>query len=751
MTILCTKEQVGLFALQDHRSGIEISRRACLVGVRVVDPDGDDWVGYTFDEEHGKAVVGDLVGWRWWAPDSRPMGAMTQAALAVVVSASGGASATDPYDAKVRPVRNSSYAQDGAFAASDQPIAPGWPLPAAGTFLVSLAGTRENRQEPVAAWGDPRLVAVHYQPKGVMGSRVVDMNPAGVLSRVRSARLQTGVRVGHVCELPEAGVTDRAWGVAWLLATTGQEKWAGLGLVYGDLNTDDDEKDPDEAITPSEPDVPPTVSPGTGPGHSEENDPGPGFAGGPTGNESEQESGFRPGDQINPGSREPQGPSAPATDDEESVGSSGPRGLALAAREAWGPLHLGHQADQHRWGGNDDGEPVNSLHLDPDRALWYRDKAHDAPLEFDRVPYGPVRAPYRVRAWIRYDQLSTHPWAKGDRQGLWRLEAECFWSNKNGGHNPPAPPRTPDIPTVPPPPVEPPPTGPITPPRGPATPGTPGFPGSDFPGYDGPRTGGVVPTSIRRGLTVRQLDRGSPEHDWVTYTPRTVGVAGMLFFPQHLDDGGRDLRQVAPEDDTELFHDLDTRPAVLRVEAWGAQNGQSWTYGEDPTSSRIRGGTAAGGIVYMAPELDVADRADDMAPAGVTGSTAYVAFAPGAYLGFGVPGSGGDLDDDGWRVGKSSTSLLLQQRASATWLTRVTIKTGGEIDVAEVQVNGTKVVGDRGPALTSASESHAIGDTGETVTRADIEAALDALGARINDVRDRLQATGGHGLVEDTP
>jgi hypothetical protein len=207
--------------------------------------------------------------------------------------------------------------------------------------------------------------------------------------------------------------------------------------------------------------------------------------------------------------------------------------------------------------------------------------------------------------------------------------------------------------------------------------------------------GGIVPgagtrDAPARGLVVAQVDRGSPVPDRVTYTPRTTGFASLLFFPQHLDDGGRDLRYAQPETEEEAQRDHDRRPAVVRVEAWGAQSGREWTYTEDPSSSRVPGGTSAGGIVFMPPELDLADRGDDLAPTGVSTSTGYVAMAPGVYLGFGVPTADGDLDNCGWRQGKIGDDWILQGKASDAWADYITAdKSTGFVTLKHLRIEDT--------------------------------------------------------------
>lgn len=60
--------------------------------------------------------------------------------------------------------------------------------------------------------------------------------------------------------------------------------------------------------------------------------------------------------------------------------------------------------------------------------------------------------------------------------------------------------------------------------------------------------------------------------------------------------------------------------------------------------------------------------------------------------------------------------------------------------------NDNLQIGNRQSSITAAVVAHTIADTTETVDRSDIEAKLNVLGTRINDIITVLEA---HGLVAD--
>jgi hypothetical protein len=514
--------------------------------------------------------------------------------------------------------------------------------------------------------------------------------------------------------------------------------------------------------------------------------------------------------------------------------------VALASWVAYGPLCPGHAEDVHQLARNEDGEPVNSLHLHPDRTLWFRRQDRDAPLEFSVLDYGPGRAPYRVEASIRYDPKVRHAWLDRDGPGMWRLESQCWWTGKGGG---PPPPPTPPPPTTPPdvPPTIPPPSTPGSPiPTPPGIPFTPWTPGSGDDGGDAQSPGQVTasgdPTAVVRedngpwptentGIYPvvpaplegwNPLNGATPEHlkgkevpggwisqsgviywwdpvrhgwfgrigpvqnppgfipplppgyapvtgraapspaagipvgktnpvtgrpspgptgaipfpggvkvlgprgaraggtgqpsaagsggggasntaaglvgqayiqrrsqatsyqDLVAYTSQALGVASLLAFPQHLGRVGTDFRFAICADPEEEAADRATRPAVARLEAWGAESGTSWDYTVQPDAGRTPGGTACGGIVILPPEVDLLDGVDSYAPGGVSLSTAYFATGPGAYFASGSPDrTTGDMENQSIRWYATGGSFHLDVKSAGIWTAMATADASG--------------------------------------------------------------------------
>lgn len=738
MSFLADRSQAGFVPRQDHRKGVPVGRRLGPAGVRVIDPKGDDdpEAGFVFEEGSGGSI-GDEPAWRWWKADKRDCGAWGVALLARVTEASeatedakgrpitGGGSITTG----VLPVRKSDYTTDGAFKTASHSL-PEWlgPWPK-GTVVIGMAGTREDGQEDVLAHADPRIVVVNKNPYDQMGTTFNDLDPTGTISTTRAARSQTHLRVAHIGgnadRLGVIGVSEAHWAAAWQHATTGQGSQAGLGAVYCRLvTTDTGLGTGGPAITPSDP-TPrpgggPPVSPGTGPGASP----------GSPGNAS-------PGGAVPPGAQGGRGGAGgggtgPAGTASKATTARGKPGIAFYARDAWGPLHGGDEHDQHQYCVNDDGEPINSGHLDVDRHLWFRDKQHDAPLEFDRRPWGPVHAPMKVFAYIRYDLLSDHEWALGKRRGLWRLEAESFFTQKNPP--PTSPPTTgePDDPPPPtrvPPPITPPsepndPPQPAPPPSPPTTPTEPPTtvtpPGQSTPPPVDPypdsapgRSGGVLPGPFPRHASevlpgtgggsfgnaisrlgqghryVQRADRASPTPEGVAYSPQQIGAPGMLLFPQHLSrPGAVDLRYSQTPPEAEWKAAVKTTPAVARVESFAAEAGETFSYTQRPGKSRVPGGTASGIALVMPPEVDGKDVVDSFAPTGLTRSTSYFGWAPGAYAGWGVPERNslgahtGDLANGGYRAGWTNSAIKFERRTAGTWTSALEMNSTGVVSIA---------------------------------------------------------------------
>jgi hypothetical protein len=91
--------------------------------------------------------------------------------------------------------------------------------------------------------------------------------------------------------------------------------------------------------------------------------------------------------------------------------------------QADGPFHVGQYADKHKFGTNQDGEPLNSLHLST-RAIWttkFGEK--DAPLAFTDEPYKADQGDGKMtEVYLVYDDTTKHNWIGGQKDGLWRWQ-----------------------------------------------------------------------------------------------------------------------------------------------------------------------------------------------------------------------------------------------------------------------------------------------------------------------------------------
>ena len=104
------------------------------------------------------------------------------------------------------------------------------------------------------------------------------------------------------------------------------------------------------------------------------------------------------------------------------------------------------------------------------------------------------------------------------------------------------------------------------------------------------------------------------------------------------------------------FNALADRPMTLRMEAFGAQYGESWVKTQKAGMSRFDAGTGNGGVVYLPPELDLLDV--ERASYVPTASTSYVAAHPGVYWASGYARVGSGDVKTGYRWGGNSSGVL---------------------------------------------------------------------------------------------
>lgn len=244
---------------------------------------------------------------------------------------------------------------------------------------------------------------------------------------------------------------------------------------------------------------------------------------------------------------------------------------------------------------------------------------------------------------------------------------------------------------------------------------------------------------------VRGYDHGSGVRERHIMHPETEGFADVVFRPQHATGRVQDFRQgnYVPR---EVYAEDRRRPVVLRAAAFGAEADGEWVHAEDPLTGRHKGGTAAGGLVFMPAACDLLDHEEDFDPVGATVTDAYVTAAPGVYWATGTPDvEAGDLDDGAYRWAPDSAGLLVVgHKSSGSWTDIVKIDENA-IDAHAsgmvFRVEGGQVVKARitGWSTATGTATRTTFDTGSVT--------LEQLAERVKALIDDLHGTAGHGLI----
>lgn len=597
----------------------------------------------------------------------------------------------------------------------------GWPGFPKGFVGVSMAGTKAKQEVPVFLPTDPRLVAVNFAGDSRMSSVVVDLDDENAIDPTRIAPLHSMFRVvkepeGKIGFGPRnplalnflGGGQDDTAGYGLFFdrvdliekrgaPTTPSEPNMGKPPpVTTDLNAPyvDNRGNP-SAYMPSTGVVAKSVT--TGAGASEATG-----ASGATQNSSESKSAADKRIEalvrmrgVGALSHKASGPIHVGSErDKHKIGETADGEIMTAG-------HIHTEAYFYLYGNDED--------LD-----------YDAPLEFQARKYpkpGPL--PFISRTHLVMDHEKEHAFIGGKQRGLWRWYSEFnMGMTPKVGPPPPTTPPNPPPPTTPPDP--PPPSTPTTPsePNIPSTPSTPSAPtppganptpvpetgpgsGLNPPGggksnggqgggdgigggsapWFGPRDGPFGGTPGPRyswagpGWTGRTSafapPAGSPLGDdyaapvarpWeaadgARSVLQAVGEEAhpvLLFRPQSLSSVASDLRRgggLGEQLAAEAW-----RPMVGRLEAFGGMVGGDWetTYG--PNRGPY-GGSGPGGVLFMPPEVSMSDADDLFAPGGVERSTVYFGFAPGAYLGLGLPDLATGGLKTGYRIGHDGAGL----------------------------------------------------------------------------------------------
>lgn len=324
----------------------------------------------------------------------------------------------DRGNARGRPVRQGRLDDDRfsefAAEAGDLGLPKGWPV-------VVLAGTHEGKQRLVMVPGGGKLVAVEHAGDPATATYVFDENDDAEVDRKRAARLHSLVRPTAPEDGGHAPMDQDRHVIAVQHKGGGKDGDAGFGLIAGPLGESTasagDQQGP---YAPKDGEAFGGIT-NTDLGHTE------------IGNDPEVRR-----QQVREGRyssvEDPTGPPNPHQGSVEDPKAGGglksaeggsATGIGFLPHSHGGPVLIGIDKDKHHIGANADGEQFYSAHV-PTGALYLLDQAHDAPLEFQSVPYKAMRGPLTVRTHLRYDAGMGHPWAFGGKDGMWRWLSEAI-------------------------------------------------------------------------------------------------------------------------------------------------------------------------------------------------------------------------------------------------------------------------------------------------------------------------------------
>ncbi len=136
--------------------------------------------------------------------------------------------------------------------------------------------------------------------------------------------------------------------------------------------------------------------------------------------------------------------------------------------------------------------------------------------------------------------------------------------------------------------------------------------------------------------------------------PLQEGFAALTFRPQLMVKGYPHFEHNPQLPSAMIHRDEALRPQVLTLRAWGAQSvSGDYSYVEKSMSSRARGGTGHGGVLFAPPRFELEDYYGINSAANVEDTTSaratrsVVLLAPGVSLGFGKPLATGALATGG--------------------------------------------------------------------------------------------------------
>lgn len=620
--IFQTAFDLGILPLQNHEFAIEeldTDKRHILKAVRLKSRDTQiHKLGHDRDVREGG---GDLTGGYLWLPESEgagtgaerrfesgwrfawPAKAWTKNTMNRINRTEGDPvpTPTGPYT-HAFPIFDKNYNHDFRFA-REFPFFPQgkcYPRIAGNAIGILLDSARETEQEPLWMHADPRLIAPHNDGDGAIGSRVADLNKDDEIDPDRCARLQSLTRVVYLPPGTGAGACANFHGENTLSLNITE---GGRKDVHGGLWTD----------WPIG-----TSIQGTPRAH--------GFF-------SWLQGGPLVAGNIN---------------DRHNRGMDGD-GYAINS----GHLHL----ETALWKSNLEDGPNEY------------DGVFDTPRLPNKVPESI--APFATAVMYEFRPSlpdTTNPCGKNPPKGkyAWRAASYIYTPSNDGrvpGPNPqPDPNDDPGGGGFPPPPGGLPlppdegfgggglPGGPL-----PGLPFAPPVPPVDVDDVSGSRpsageftTAPLPPLGIGpfedalpdpapfdsgrptplTGPNVRQrvFNSGEPANKITAFTLELAGSV-RLARPQRIDPRATDFRNYFDPTPEQIFQMDEVTPITGRREAFGGQGGKQfgphlfddplalgsyiksepWNYTDRPRQDRFTGGTACGGWVMMAPELDLAD------------------------------------------------------------------------------------------------------------------------------------------------
>ena len=162
---------------------------------------------------------------------------------------------------------------------------------------------------------------------------------------------------------------------------------------------------------------------------------------------------------------------------------------------------------------------------------------------------------------------------------------------------------------------------------------------------------------------------------YVIHHPLHESFAALSFRPQLTVDKYPNFERNSQIHAGMILRDEERRPHAITVRAFGSQENGDWTYTEKPETSRARGGTTNGGILFAPPRFELADYLDvgsavldveDTTSSSAT--TSHICAAPGVRFALGKPTSTGGLDTGGitfWQdISANNHAAIIDQNGS---------------------------------------------------------------------------------------